>query len=68
MCGEQVAGSIIDCKKAGIRVMMITGDNKLTGEAIAARIGILDAFPPPPGTSFTGREFHDMTHEQQVGR
>mmetsp|Transcript_20925 Transcript_20925/g.53619 ORF Transcript_20925/g.53619 Transcript_20925/m.53619 type:complete len:1079 (+) Transcript_20925:201-3437(+) len=62
----EVAKSIVDCKKAGIRVMMITGDNKLTGEAIASRIGILDDFPPPAGTSFTGREFAQMSHEKQI--
>jgi len=62
----EVSSSIVDCKKAGIRVMMITGDNKLTGEAIASKIGILDEFPAPKGTSYTGREFSEMPHEKQI--
>jgi P-type E1-E2 ATPase len=37
-----VAESIFKCKKAGITVRMITGDNKETAFAIAKKCGILD--------------------------
>ena len=39
---EDVAEAINECKKAGIGVSMITGDYKLTAEAIAKRLGIDD--------------------------
>jgi len=37
---ESVAGAIKTAKKAGIRVVMITGDNALTAKAISSQIGI----------------------------
>ncbi|HDN83618.1 MAG TPA: calcium-translocating P-type ATPase, SERCA-type [Candidatus Altiarchaeales archaeon] len=37
---KEVKKAIEDCHKAGIRVIMITGDNKLTAQAIAREIGI----------------------------
>lgn len=38
----EVPNAIQQCKEAGIKVIMITGDNSLTAEAIARKIGLLD--------------------------
>merc|ERR1719210_1271756 len=50
--------AIEDCRVAGISVVMITGDNKITAEAIAQNLGILSAASDNRARkSFTGHEF-----------
>lgn len=37
----EVPGAVANCKTAGIKVRMVTGDNKITAKAIAKECGIL---------------------------
>ena len=62
---QEVAASIKLCRQAGIRVIMITGDNKGTAVAICRRIGILPAMGDADHLAFTGREFDDLSPAAQ---
>ncbi|KAJ3043856.1 hypothetical protein HK097_001628 [Rhizophlyctis rosea] len=62
----EVRDSIRKCKAAGIRVIVITGDNKKTAESICRQIGVFGASQNLTGLSYTGREFDDMTERQKV--
>jgi P-type Ca2+ transporter type 2C len=63
---EQVPPSIEKCKEAGIRVIMITGDNKQTAEAIAREAGILTPSQESEGNCFTGTEFEQLNEEDKI--
>merc|ERR1712198_553426 len=64
----EVSPAIKLCKQAGIRVIMITGDNKDTATAICRRIGIFTEDERTEGNAFSGREFDDLSpSEQKMG-
>ena len=57
---EGVAEAIAQCHAAGIRTMMVTGDHKLTGLAIARELGISGASTGTPGAAVDGLELERM--------
>jgi Ca2+-transporting ATPase len=55
--------AIAQCKTSGINVVMITGDNKVTAEAIAKEMGILDGAGNHPRT-LTGADIDSMSDDE----
>ncbi|KAL0934285.1 calcium p-type atpase [Colletotrichum truncatum] len=58
---EGVPEAVRLCQKAGVVVRMVTGDNRLTAEAIAKECGILQ----PNGIVMEGPEFRNLTKSEQ---
>jgi len=59
----EVAGAVAACHRAGIRIIVITGDNGLTAAAIAHRVGIAGEHP----TIITGEQL-DRLGEPDLDR
>jgi len=59
---EEAREAVRMCKQAGIKVVMITGDHKITAESVARQLDL------PAGKTVTGLELEQMTdnelHEQ----
>lgn len=62
----EVAESIRLCREAGIRVVVITGDNQTTAETICRQIGVFGPHEDLRGKSYTGRQFDDLSESEQL--
>lgn len=62
----EVKDAIAKCKTAGIRTIVITGDNKNTAETICREIGIFGADEDLTGKTYTGRELDALSHEEKI--
>lgn len=62
----EVREAIAKCKSAGIRTIVITGDNKNTAETICRDIGVFGRDEDLTGKSYTGRELDALSYEEKI--
>ena len=61
---DEVKGAVAECRAAGIRPVMVTGDHKATGLAIATTLGIAR----PGDIAVDGTELTQMSDDELAGQ
>lgn len=62
----EVRGAVAKCRSAGIRIVVITGDNKSTAETICRQIGVFGLREDLSGKSYTGKEFDALSQQEKI--
>ncbi|GBG85897.1 hypothetical protein CBR_g40710 [Chara braunii] len=62
---EEVPRAVQDCRDAGIRIVVITGDNKNTAEAICKEIGVVQDGEDTSFCSITGKDFTSLPYNKR---
>ncbi|XP_048444311.1 calcium-transporting ATPase 3, endoplasmic reticulum-type isoform X1 [Pyrus x bretschneideri] len=63
---EEVRNAMLSCMTAGIRVIVVTGDNKSTAESLCRKIGAFDHLEDLAGHSYTATEFEELPAMQKT--
>ncbi|MET9392933.1 cation-transporting P-type ATPase [Streptomyces sp. NPDC006624] len=65
---EEVRAAVDSCRRAGIRIVMVTGDHPLTAEAVARRVGIVRGDRPGVVTGAELDALDDTALDRLVGQ
>ncbi|KAK7352492.1 hypothetical protein VNO80_17914 [Phaseolus coccineus] len=63
---DEVRNAMLSCMTAGIRVIVVTGDNKSTAESLCRKIGAFDQLIDFAEHSYTASEFEELPALQQT--
>lgn len=63
---EEVRNAMLSCMSAGIRVIVVTGDNKSTAESLCQQIGAFEHLEDFAGYSYTASEFEELPPMQRT--
>lgn len=63
---EEVRDAILSCRTAGIRVIIVTGDNKSTAESLYRKIGAFEHLIDSSEHSYTASEFEELPAMQKA--
>ncbi|KAH0988374.1 hypothetical protein GBA52_015551 [Prunus armeniaca] len=63
---EEVRNAMLSCMTAGIRVIVVTGDNKVSCRILCRKIGAFDHLADLAGHSYTATEFEELPALQKT--